>query len=56
MARREKHLANGDIYDDVQVIAVDERREIIVIKIAGFQLPTVEFGDSDDVVVGEEVT
>ena len=48
-------LANGDIYDDVQVIAVDERRDIVIIKIAGFQLPTVEFGDSDDVVVGEGV-
>ena len=48
-------LASGDIYDDVQVIAVDERRDIVIIKIAGFQLPTVEFGDSDDVEVGEGV-
>ena len=48
-------LANGDVYDDVQVIAVDERRDIVIIKIAGFQLPTVEFGDSDGVVVGEGV-
>ena len=48
-------LANGDIYDDVQVIAVDERRDIVIIKIAGFQLPTVEFGNSDAVVVGEGV-
>ena len=39
-------LANGDIYDDVQVVAVDARRDIIVLKISGFQLPTVEFGDS----------
>ena len=48
-------LANGDIYDDVRVIAVDERRDIVIIKIAGFQLPTVGFGDSDEVVVGEGV-
>ena len=48
-------LANGDIYDDVQVIAVDERRDIVVIKIAGFQLPSVELGDSDEVAVGQTV-
>ena len=48
-------LANGDIYDDVRVVAVDARRDIIVIKIAGFQLPTVELGDSDTVAVGEAV-
>jgi hypothetical protein len=48
-------LANGDIYDDVSVIDVDERRDLILLKIKAFNLTPVVFGDSDDVAVGERV-
>lgn len=48
-------LANGQTYEDVRVVAVDSRRDVIIIKVAGFKLPTVEFGDSSAVAVGETV-
>ena len=48
-------LANGDIYDDVEVIDVDARRDLILLKIKAFSLSTAAFGNSDDVQVGDEV-
>ena len=41
-------LANGDVYDDVDVIDVDERRDLVLLKIEAFNSSAV-FGDSDDV-------
>ena len=48
-------LASGDIYDDVEVIDVDARRDLILLKIKAFNLTTAVFGDSDNVQVGAEV-
>ena len=48
-------LANGDVYDRIRVIAFDDRRDLVLIKIAGFGLPCVNLGNSDQVVVGETV-
>ncbi len=48
-------LANGDAYDDISVINYDARRDLAVIKIKGFQLPTVRLGDSEKVTVGQRV-
>jgi hypothetical protein len=48
-------LNNGDIYDDVSVVDVDERRDIVLLKIKGFNLPAAILGDSDEVRVGEGV-
>src|SRR5262245_58683100 len=40
-------LANGDIYDNIRVTAFDERKDIAVLQLPGFSLPTVALGDSD---------
>lgn len=48
-------LKNGDIYEDISVIGYNERKDIAVIKIKGFDLPIVKLGNSNKVRVGEEV-
>lgn len=48
-------MANGEIFDSVSVLAIDERRDLAVLQIAGFNLPLLEFGDSDVVTVGESL-
>lgn len=48
-------LKNGDVYDDVRVIAFDQRRDLVVLKVAGFGLHRVTLGNSDDVKIGEPV-
>ena len=48
-------LNNGDVYDDVGVVDVDERRDIALLKIKAFNLPAAILGDSDEVRVGESV-
>lgn len=48
-------LSSGDIYDHVSVLAVDERRDLAVLKIAGFGLPTLQLGNSDSVRIGTDV-
>lgn len=48
-------LSSGDIYDRVTVLAVDERRDLAVLKVSGFGLPTLELGNSDSVRIGTEV-
>jgi serine protease Do len=45
-------LDNGDIYD-AKLIGTDAREDIAVIKISASNLPTVYFGTSDDLEVGE---
>ena len=46
-------LANGEIFDSVSVLAIDERRDLAIVQIAGFNLPVVELGNSDTMTVGE---
>lgn len=48
-------LASGDVYDAISVIDTDERKDIAVLKIKGFNLPVVQLADSDSVKVGSEV-
>jgi len=48
-------MSNGDAYDDVSVIAVDYTKDLVLLKIKGFKLPTAELGDSDDLAVGAKV-
>jgi S1-C subfamily serine protease len=48
-------LINGDIYDDIAIIDTDARRDIAVLKIKGYNLPTIKFGDSSKVKVGEQI-
>jgi S1-C subfamily serine protease len=48
-------LSNGDIYDDVSVIDIDERKDIIVLKIKAINLPILELADSDSLKIGATV-
>jgi len=48
-------LANGDVYDHVKILGVDERRDLAVIQIAGFDLPYLLLGNSDSVRIGHPV-
>lgn len=48
-------LASGDVYDQVTVLGADERRDIAVLQIAGFDLPALSLGNSDSVRVGAHV-
>lgn len=48
-------LPNGDIFDQVKVRAFDDRKDLAIIQVAGFKLPSVILGDSDETVVGQNV-
>jgi len=48
-------LASGDVYDRVSIMATDERRDLAVLKVSGFSLPTLGLGDSDSVHIGMDV-
>lgn len=48
-------MQTGDIYDDVSLLAQDERRDIAVLKVNGFDLPTVALGNSNDVKPGDQI-
>jgi len=48
-------LPNGDTYDRITVRVVDEVRDIAIIKVPGFNLPTVALADSDTVSQGDAV-
>lgn len=48
-------LPSGDIYDSFAVLAIDERRDLAIIQLAGFDLPTLPLGNSNDVAVGHAV-
>jgi hypothetical protein len=47
--------STGDIYDQVHVRAFDERKDLAVIQVSGFSLPTLTLGNSDGVSVGDSV-
>jgi hypothetical protein len=46
-------LANGEVFDSLSVLATDERRDLAIVKVAGFDLPVLELGNSDRLAVGE---
>jgi hypothetical protein len=48
-------LTNGDIYDKITVRAFDERKDLAVIQIAGFDLPILPLGNSNNVQAGEQI-
>jgi V8-like Glu-specific endopeptidase len=47
--------ATGDVFDQVLLLAKDERKDVAVLKIAGYDLPSVERENSNDLKVGERV-
>lgn len=51
----EVKLSSGDVYERAGVVAVDERRDIAVLQVAGFGLPTLPLGNSDSVRIGTDV-
>lgn len=48
-------LANGDIYDQVRVRAFDQRKDLAILQVTAFGLPTVPLGVSDNLSIGEPV-
>jgi len=48
-------LSSGDMYDVVTVLATDDRRDLAVIQVAGFELPALPLGNSDSVRIGHPV-
>lgn len=48
-------LSSGDVYDEVEILAEDERRDIAVLQVPGFDLPALPLGNSDSVRIGAAV-
>src|ERR1700691_74223 len=48
-------LASGEKFDSFTVLAFDARKDIAIIEIPGFDLPTMTLGNSNNVEVGEQV-
>lgn len=48
-------LASGDVYERVKILAIDERRDIAVLDVPGYDLPTLPLGNSGSVRVGTPV-
>jgi hypothetical protein len=48
-------LANAEVFDSISVLAIDERRDLAIVKVAGFDLPALELGNSDALTVGESL-
>jgi S1-C subfamily serine protease len=48
-------LANGEIFDSISILATDERRDLAIIHVAGYDLQPLSMGNSNAVVVGESV-
>lgn len=48
-------LASGEEFDDVKVVGFDDKRDLVLLKCAGFGLPTASLGNSDEVEVGQTV-
>jgi TPR repeat protein len=47
-------LSDGDVYDRVRLIQSDPRRDLAILSIKGFNLPTITFADSEKVAIGEK--
>jgi S1-C subfamily serine protease len=48
-------LASGEKFDSFSVLVFDTRKDIAIIKIPGFDLPSVPLGNSNNVQVGEPI-
>lgn len=48
-------LASGERFDSFSILAFDERKDIAIIKIPGFDLPFVTFGNSNAAEIGSPV-
>jgi hypothetical protein len=48
-------LQSGEVFDSFAVLAFDDRKDIAVIKVLGFDLPAIDLGNSNDLRAGEPV-
>ena len=48
-------FTSGEKYDVKEIIAVDEHRDIALIKIHGYDLPPLKLGNSNNIKIGEKV-
>jgi hypothetical protein len=48
-------LSSGEVYDDVSVINFDQRKDIALIKIRGFELPYARMGNSNNLNLGQSI-
>ena len=48
-------LQSGEVFDSFTVLSFDDRKDIAVLKIPGFDLPVIELGNSNDLRAGEPV-
>lgn len=47
--------SSGDIYDDVSLLAKDERRDLAILKVSGFDFSIVKLANSNDIKPGDQV-
>ena len=45
--------ADGEVFDSLSVLATDDRRDLAIVKIAGFDVPVLDLGNSDSLPAGE---
>lgn len=48
-------LSSGEVFDSFTVVAFDERRDLAIIQVPGFDTPSVELGNSNETQTGESV-
>lgn len=48
-------LPSGDVYKTADLVDVDDVKDIAILKIKGFKLPTVTLGDSDKAETGDSI-
>jgi S1-C subfamily serine protease len=49
------HTVTGKIFDSISVLATDQRRDLAILRVGGFDLPALDLGNSDALAVGEPV-
>jgi hypothetical protein len=48
-------LANGDIFGDVELLTADSIKDIVLLKVPGFDLPAAKLGNSNNIKPGDTV-
>lgn len=48
-------LPSGDVYKTADLVDVDDQKDIAILKLKGFKLPTVTLGDSDKAETGDAI-
>src|SRR5437867_2144897 len=47
-------LSSGEIYESFSVLAFDEHKDLAIITITGFDLPSLDLGNSNEVLPGDQ--